>query len=216
MNRVKLPIRIYYDYRSPFSYLAKDPLYSLERNYDIHLQWLPFEFPMEQVVSLETDRSSLQWKKVKYFYIDARRFANDRGIKLYGPKKVFDSSYANIGALYAQKFGKEQFISYHNQVFELFFNRKLDLENVDELVQIMKLSGISTERKEFENYVQTQGRGEYTTIGDMADKDGVFGVPSMVVDGELFFGNDRVPWVAKKLDQMGLKVSSTEQQHEKQ
>jgi len=33
----------------------------------------------------------------------------------------------------------------------------------------------------------------------------VFGVPTFVVDGEPFWGEDRVSWVIKKLDKMGLR-----------
>ena len=31
-------------------------------------------------------------RKIKYFYADARRFANPRGITLLGPKKIFDQT----------------------------------------------------------------------------------------------------------------------------
>jgi 2-hydroxychromene-2-carboxylate isomerase len=33
----------------------------------------------------------------------------------------------------------------------------------------------------------------------------VFGVPTFIVDGEPFWGNDRVEWVVEKLDAMGLR-----------
>lgn len=35
-------------------------------------------------------------------------------------------------------------------------------------------------------------------------KDGIFGVPSFVAAGELFFGQDRLDWLRRKLHQMGL------------
>jgi hypothetical protein len=34
--------------------------------------------------------------------MDARRFANRRGLTVRGPQKIFDSSIAAIGMLYAQ------------------------------------------------------------------------------------------------------------------
>jgi len=37
------------------------------------------------------------------------------------------------------------------------------------------------------------------------ERDHVFGVPTLVVDGEPFWGNDRMEWVIKKLDKMGLR-----------
>jgi len=38
-----------------------------------------------------------------------------------------------------------------------------------------------------------------------ADRDHVFGVPTFVVDNELFWGYDRVEWLVRKLDAMGLR-----------
>ena len=38
-----------------------------------------------------------------------------------------------------------------------------------------------------------------------ADRDGVFGVPTFVIDGERFWGYDRMDWLTKKLDAMGLR-----------
>jgi 2-hydroxychromene-2-carboxylate isomerase len=33
----------------------------------------------------------------------------------------------------------------------------------------------------------------------------VFGVPTLIVAGEPFWGNDRISWIIKKLDAMGLR-----------
>lgn len=44
-------LRFYFDYRSPFSYLAKDQVYALEDAHSpdrLHVTWLPFAFPVEE------------------------------------------------------------------------------------------------------------------------------------------------------------------------
>ena len=38
-----------------------------------------------------------------------------------------------------------------------------------------------------------------------ADRDKVFGMPTFIVDGEPFWGEDRIEWVISKLDAMGLR-----------
>ena len=35
-------VSLYIDYRSPYSYLAKDDAYQLEQDFDIPLEWFPF------------------------------------------------------------------------------------------------------------------------------------------------------------------------------
>ena len=50
-----------------------------------------------------------------------------------------------------------------------------------------------------------------TTFADLdacfaeADRDKVFGVPTFIVDGEPFWGEDRINWVIRKLDAMSLR-----------
>jgi 2-hydroxychromene-2-carboxylate isomerase len=57
----------------------------------------------------------------------------------------------------------------------------------------------------FKRYALHEGPRELEDAFATGDRDGVFGVPTLIVDGEPFWGNDRVEWVAKKLDSMGLK-----------
>jgi 2-hydroxychromene-2-carboxylate isomerase len=34
-------ILVYSDYKSPYAFLAKDLIYELEDQFDVHLEWLP-------------------------------------------------------------------------------------------------------------------------------------------------------------------------------
>jgi len=35
-------IIVYSDYKSPYAFLAKDLIYELEDQFDVHLEWLPY------------------------------------------------------------------------------------------------------------------------------------------------------------------------------
>jgi 2-hydroxychromene-2-carboxylate isomerase len=219
----KIPIRFYFDYRSPFSYLAKDPAYKIQEDYKdvVTMEWLPFAFFVKEGFGLVETRDRWQWNKVKYAYVDARRWANSRNppLVLYGPKKVFDPNLALMGGLYAQKKGMSVFYKYTDVVFEQFWQRKLDIEDFGQVVAVLDQAATVTghaEGKEewlkgFQQYVRKgseggqegergQGWKELERIRAQGEEEGVFGVPMFVVDGELFFGNDRVDWVRKKLD----------------
>jgi hypothetical protein len=37
-----IPINLYFDYKSPFAYLAKDEAYTLEEDYQVTIEWLPY------------------------------------------------------------------------------------------------------------------------------------------------------------------------------
>ncbi len=54
-------------------------------------------------------------------------------------------------------------------------------------------------------YLEGEGRTELAAIQQRADADEVFGVPIFIVEGEMFWGHDRIPLVKEKLAAMGLK-----------
>lgn len=53
----------------------------------------------------------------------------------------------------------------------------------------------------FERYATGAGPADVDGITKEAESLGVFGVPSMLLDGELFWGGDRIGMLARRLDQ---------------
>jgi len=43
---------------------------------------------------------------VRYAYMDCRRAAQRRGLVIRGPRKIYDSSIAHIGFLWAKRIGR--------------------------------------------------------------------------------------------------------------
>ena len=194
-------IKLYYDFKSPFTYLAMEPAYRLEQTHRVRLRFIPFELPIREVYGGEVEqRTQRDWDKVRYLYADMRRFANERGMIIRGPQKIYNSRLALMSGLYADRNGR--FRSYANMVFERFFKRELNLEDIDALGAVMAEAGLDAEG--FRRYADGDGPGDLRAAAFEAERDGVFGVPTFNVAGELFWGNDRVAWVIKKLDQMKL------------
>jgi len=202
MSETLLTIKLYYDYKSPFTYLAMAPAYALMESHRVRLNYIPRELNVRGAYGGDLDqRSERDWRKVRYLYLDARRYANARGMIIRGPQKIFDSKLALMSGLWADKHGK--FRPYSDRVFERFFKRELNIEDSDALATVMKEVGLDADG--FNRYAANDGPRELEDAFATGDRDGVFGVPTLIVDGEPFWGNDRVEWVAKKLDAMGLK-----------
>jgi 2-hydroxychromene-2-carboxylate isomerase len=195
------PVKLYYDYKSPFTYLAMEPAYKLEDAYRIRLRYLPHVFDFAPFGGTLENRTELQWRKVRYLYMDARRYANERGLVIRGPQKLFDSRLALMGGMWADRHGK--FRPFSDRVFERFFKRELDIEDGAALAAVMK--EIDLDADGFRKYAMSDGPRDLKAAIDEGVRDGVFGVPTFIVAGEMFWGNDRVDWVAKKLDAMGLR-----------
>jgi 2-hydroxychromene-2-carboxylate isomerase len=197
-----LTIKLYYDYKSPFTYLAMRPAYDLMESHRVRLHYIPHELDVRGAFGGElTQRTERDWRKVRYLYLDARRYANACGMIIRGPQKIFDSKLALMSGLFADK--HDLFRPYSDRVFERFFKRELDIENPAALGAVMKEAGLDADA--FGRYTAHDGPRELSEAFAAGERDGVFGVPTFIVEGEPFFGNDRVEWVVKKLDTMGLR-----------
>jgi len=189
-------VTLYIDYKSPYAYLVKDPAYALEREFGIEFTWLPYVLNIPDFLGTVEGRNPHQWRRVRYSYMDARRLANRRGLTVRGPQKIFDSSLAAIGMLYAQR--QLTFRKYNDIVFERFWKRELDIEDRRAIAEVLKQSGADTAG--FANFADGEGRRELERICREAEAAGVFGVPTFVIDGELFWGGDRLWMVREKLE----------------
>jgi 2-hydroxychromene-2-carboxylate isomerase len=193
-----LKITVYTDYKSPYAYLANGPIFQLAEELPVTLDWRPYVLDIPKYLGsarvdaagnvLEEDRNAHQWRRVRYSYMDCRRQARKQGLTIRGPQKIWDSSLAAAGMLWAQKSGESVFRRYHQAVFERFWRRELDIESVPTIAAVLAEAGASG----FSEWTDV-GRAEVARIVADAEAQGVFGVPSFVVNGELFWGREHLP-----------------------
>ncbi|MDO8432519.1 MAG: DsbA family protein [Candidatus Binatus sp.] len=200
MNADDYSVKLYFAYTSPYSYLAIQPAYDLERSHRVRVRFIPYGVNIRKVYG-PLDRADADRRKVRYLYIDARRIAKERRLIIYPPKKIYSARLAFYGGLFAEHHGK--FRDYSDRVFERFWKHELDVESRDAMSAIVTDVGLDAE--EFLQYADSTARADLDACFAEADRDKVFGVPTFVVDGEPFWGEDRVNWVIRKLDQMDLR-----------
>src|SRR5208282_2894444 len=204
---VQKTISVYTDYKSPYAYLAKDLIYELERDFAVKVDWLPYTLDIPSYLGsarldergnvIESTRDAHQWRKVKYAYIDCRRQARTRGLTILGTRKIWDSSLAAIGMLWAKRQNPALFHAYHDRVFERFWRRELDIENADVIAATLAESGADTSG--FADYLSGEGRAEHDGIRTKAEAAGVFGVPTFMIDDELFWGREHIADIREML-----------------
>jgi len=189
-------VTVYLDLKSPYAYLAKDPAYDLARDYDCEVRLLPLTLEIPQFLGTVEGRNPHQWRRVRYSYMDARRYANRRGLTVYGPKKVYDSGPVHIAWLYAAGQGRDR--AFLDLAFERFWRRELDIEAPEALEAALGEAGCTTEG--FRDYLAGAGVAALRRVQEEAEAAGVFGVPTFVVDGEVYWGQDRLPLVLEHLE----------------
>jgi 2-hydroxychromene-2-carboxylate isomerase len=195
------PVLLWSDYKSPYAFVAKAWAYDLEADYDIALQWRPYTLDIPSYLGSVTDRSPHQWRRVRYSYSDARRYANKQGLILRGPEKIFASRLAQIGMLYAEAHGA--FRRYNDLAFERFWQRAFDVESIDAVAALLGEAGAPAAG--FAAFAAGEGGIEHDRLREQAEAFGVFGVPTFVFEGELFWGGDRINLLRERLDEKGIK-----------
>lgn len=193
-------IAVYVDYKSPYAFLAVGPAWELERAYDVRLDWRPYVLDIpkylgeakvdEQGNVLSEQRNEHQWRRVRYSYMDCRRYAALQGLTIRGTRKIFDSSIAAIGMLYALAQDREVFRRYNALVFERFWKRELDIEQPAVVQAALAEAGAEAGR--FPGYLEGPGRDRLAAVMDEAHALGVFGVPTFVLGGEIFWGREHL------------------------
>ncbi len=197
------PLIVYIDFKSPYAYLALEPTWRLENEFGIQIDWRPLTLDIPNYLGsarvddkgnvVENNRSQEQWFMVKYAYLDAKRTARHRGLVLRGTVKIWDSSLAAIGLLWAKAHDHEALRRYCFSVYHKFWRRELDIEDVAVVETMLQQAGAPVAG--FREYSSGTGRSLHDSLQDSLHPAGLFGVPSYVLDGQIFFGREHLPAV---------------------
>jgi 2-hydroxychromene-2-carboxylate isomerase len=190
-------LKLYIDYKSPYAYLAKDPAWRLAEETGVEIDWLPYILDIPAYLGsarvdgegrvLEQERNAHQWRRVKYSYRDVRREANRVGLTIRGTRKIWDSSLAGVGLLFAKRQGV--FRAWNDEVFEHFWKRELDIEDPLALKDVLRRAGADVAT--FDAFLAGEGRQALKAVQEDAEAHGVFGVPSFLLpDGDLYWGRE--------------------------
>lgn len=189
-------VKMYSDFKSPYAYLGFDPGMALGEKFCVQVRWIPFQLRLKG----KGERSVYSEYKVKYSYLDARRWAKPRGLWIRGPLKIYDSTPAAIGGLFAET--QERLIDYGRAVFKAFFLRELEIDQPAAVAAAV--AGLGLSAADYLAYHEGEGQQAYQRAQEEAAADHVFGVPFFVFEGEPFWGHDRIALLERHLTEAGL------------
>ena len=167
----ELPLIVYLDVKSPYAYIAKDPSYQIETDLKIEIDWRPLTLDIPSYLgSAKLDekggvaaenRTAEQWTAVKYAYRDARRYASLSDLTVRGTVKIWDTSLAHIGMMWAKRQGRAILHAYIDGVYLPFWRRELDVEDPEVITSMLERAGAETSG--FESFLAGTGRLASTT-----------------------------------------------------
>ena len=201
--RGDVPLAVYIDLKSPYAYLAIEPTRRMAAGAGVAVDWRPFTLDIPSYLgsarldkkgkSQTIERSAEQWTGVRYAYMDCRRYANLRDLTVRGTVKIWDSSLAGIAMSWAKRQGAGCLDSFLDEAYPPFWRRDLDIEDVSVVEQV--LASANLEIDGFREFAAGEGRREHEAENEAAFAAGVFGVPTYLVENEMWFGREHLPRV---------------------
>ena len=189
-----ITITAYTDLRSPYTFVAKAEVYRWEEDFGVAVDWWPYTTPLEEAFGPAEGRDERQLRKIRYSYMNVRRLGAAQGLTIRGTKRIFDPTPAHVGLLQARDDGV--FRAFHDLAFERVFRRELDPDDPAHVRAALAEAGgdVDAWSRRLRN-----GAAELEAIDRRAEAQGVFGVPSFILDGELFWGGDTLAQIRQRL-----------------
>ena len=187
-------ITAYTDLRSPYTFVAKAEVYRWEEDFGVVVDWWPYTTPLEDAFGPAEGRDERQLRKIRYAYMNVRRLGAAQGLTIRGTKRIFDPTPAHVGLLQARDDGV--FRAFHDLAFERVFRRALDPDDPAHVRAALAEAGGDVDAW---SRRLRDGAAELEAIDRRAEAQGVFGVPSFILDGELFWGTDTLAQIRQRL-----------------
>jgi len=187
----KKVVRYYFGFASPFGALADARIDELVGDAGAELDPVPVLAPPGE--PLEGFAATLHEFKNSYQYEDAARWARKLGLSWNPPDDRPVTLDASVGYYVARESGVER--AYRNRVFKARWSEGRDIDDRGVLAECAADVGLLTET--FKRALDDRKyHDELSARGLAGMEDRVFGVPLFVVDGERFWGNDRLEFLS--------------------
>lgn len=183
-------VKFYFNFRSPYCYLASKTMWSIVDNFHVNMIWKPVGG-----WDLRSEPSRAK-KKLPIARQDMARFARRLGIPVNPPPVETEPTPAGAASLYAQQQGKLREFIIETMRIEWAESRNIGLPEV--LTEVANRIDLNPDQllaasQDEHNLAQLEKNAQE------AEDDGVIGVPSFVIGEELFWGQDRIDFVLEHL-----------------
>ena len=192
------PIEFYFDFASPYGYLASTQIDAIGQKHGRDVAWRPV---LLGAIFKTTGMQPLMNVPLKGEYMkrDMARFARLLGVQITEPEAFPINALAPSRAFYwLDRRDPELAVRFAKAVFAEHFVEGRDVSHIETVAQIGADLGVKPDELTAgtqEQPVKERLRSEVET----ATKRGVFGSPFFFVDGEGFWGVDRLDQVDRWL-----------------
>lgn len=190
-------IEFYFDFPSPYSYLAHKQLPGIAVEHRAEIAYRPFRI-LELMKIVGNRPTTIECKnKGKYASADLQRWVRTYEVDFArNPhSRSFDfAELARIARLAIQEGSGAQCVT---AIFDAVWGRPQDLSQRSALVDVINKAGLDGQALLDRLADSVKAQLEVETAA--AAERGVFGAPTMFVGEQMFFGNDRLDFLVEEL-----------------
>ena len=189
------PFEFYFDFGSPYSFLAHKQIRKIESDNSIKIKYIPIL--LGGLLKLAGIKANADIPiKGKYMIKDCKLWAEKNQIT-FKFNNYFPINTLNLmrSAIVAEKKNfAENFI---NKVFDAIWKDGLNLN--DDLIIEKLLKNLDINPKNFlMEAIEPKIKNALKKITDEAYNNGIFGVPTFMINNKIFWGQDRLNFVLKE------------------
>ena len=189
------PFDFFFDFISPYSYLAHKQIRKLEKENNIKINYKPILLGGLHKLAGVTAAAFIP-SKTKYMIRDCKMIAEKHNIKFkFNTNFPINSLALMRGVFLAQN--KKKLDQYVDFFFDAYWEDGLNL-NSDKILNSI-LINLNINFNEFQLIISDQKiKNKLTVQTNEAHNKGVFGAPSFIINNKLFWGQDRLEFVLKE------------------
>ena len=208
-------IEFYFDFVSPFAYLAFQQIGGIADRHDRMVCYRAIDLAVVKKAAGNTGPSNRDMP-IKYTYLksDLARWAALYGVPLVFPDPATapaigarDTRLAHHGVAFAERYGKAH--DYIASFWRRSWGTGRYVGDADVIAGAVRDAGLDGDA--FDGYVMSnEAAAAYADTIEDACSRGVFGVPTMFCDGEVWWGNDRLEMLDRFLSAAPVKRPGVE------
>ena len=189
-------VRFYFSFRSPYSWLAMHRAAAAFAGSGLTVEYIPV-FPPPNFAN---DPAKVP-AKLAYIQHDTARQAKAYGLTAQ-PPAAMDCDWVRPHAAYVYAHDQARGPAFARSVFAARFSESRDVGQDGVIADCARRVGLDADATvAAQDDVKLQERVVLGMIRGVQE-DGIFGVPLFVFRGERFWGNDRIEWLLRHIDEV--------------
>ncbi len=195
-------IDYYFAPQSPWTYLGHARLTTMTSATQAVVRVLPADFGKVFAASGGLPLGKRAPQRQAYRLVDLARYRDALNVPLNVQPRYFpvvSDDAARLIVAVGLRDGAQAAMHFSGAVFAAVWAQQRDIASAQTLAELLSECGLPSERLARSH--EQEARDQYEANTQSAIEAGVFGAPSYCIEGEIFWGQDRLDFVERKLNQ---------------